>query len=90
MACGGSSMIKNDLLGMFGGLKVIEAREFPVLSLSPDVPVSDAFRSGFNLWLLSMFGTRSVLPRGQAILMQNMCLVVMRPEQIARLQNIIA
>lgn len=48
----------------FMGIDIVESGLLPitepVLKLSPDAPVTDAFRTQMNAWLLATFGERYV------------------------------
>lgn len=50
------------------GLKIVILQPTPKMKLSPDVPVTDEFRSAFNTWALEFFGVTYVVPKGQTVL----------------------
>ena len=69
-------------------MNIIEAPERPVLQIDPEFKwCSDECRRDTNLWLLKMFGTRSIVPRGTAYIVKGLGLVV-RPEDAVMIRNI--
>jgi len=54
-----------DNYGLLGDIRVQEHplmgyTAVPVLELSPEIEVSEAFRKGLDSWLLDLFGTRYI------------------------------
>lgn len=47
------------------GLQVHVSPDRPKLSVSADVPMTDAYRAHINAWLLDSFGVRNNLKDGQ-------------------------
>lgn len=71
------------------GMRIIEAPERPVLQMDPNFKwCSDECRAEMNLWLLEMFGTRSIVPKDTVYMFHNS--FVMRPEHAVMLRNVTA
>lgn len=72
--------------GSIMGMNVIEARERPVLQVSPHFQwCSDEARAEMNAYLLAMFGTRSIVPDGVAYVFGSN--IVMSPRSIVKISN---
>ena len=72
-----------------GELKIYEHRDPPKLQLNSNINVSDEFRKEFNNWLIARFGYKeSLFGDNEAYYIANYG-VVMKPEQIAMLRNIL-
>ncbi len=71
-------------LGTFMGMRIVEAPTHPRYTLPDDVPPPPGMtRAEFAAWSREVCGVTSVVPRGQAYIVNGVALV--RPEDAVRL-----
>lgn len=73
-------------------MKVVESPDRPRYTLPaeviPGVPWPPGFREEFNHWSVGFLGTTNVVPNGMAYVLAGGSMLVMRPQDIVKLQTI--
>lgn len=68
------------------GIPIHISPDWPRLTLSKDVPVTDEFRKDFDAWALGFFGAYNLLEDGQWINVRNGQAILMNPRTFEQLR----